>query len=67
MIEQYLSDTTELFHESFDGIKNALAIGDVDWFIDSANKVTKSLGKGLQYNNMNEFDAMMTAGITFKL
>lgn len=67
MVEQYLSDTTELFRESFDGIKNALAIGDVDWLIDSANKVTKGLGKEVQYNNMDEFDTMMSAGITFKL
>lgn len=67
MIEQYLLDTTDLFHESFDGIKNALAIGDVDWFIDSANKITKNFGKKVQYNSMSEFDTMMLNGATFKL
>ena len=36
IIKEYLSNTTEIFCESFSKIKDALDIGDVDLFIESA-------------------------------
>lgn len=67
LIEEYLSEKMEVFNESFSGIKSALAIGDVDLFIDSANSITESLGGNKPFETMEEFDNKMICGTTFKL
>lgn len=67
LISEYLSESMDVFRESFSGIKNALAIGDVDWFIDSANSITEQFGGKASFSNMDEFDNMMLSGSTFKL
>jgi hypothetical protein len=67
LISEYLSESMDVFRESFSGIKNALAIGDVDWFIDSANSITEQFGGKSSFSNMDEFDSMMLSGSTFKL
>ena len=67
LISEYLSESMDVFRESFSGIKNALAIGDVDWFIDSANSITEQFGGRTSFSNMDEFDSMMLSGSTFKL
>ena len=66
IINEYLADNMEVFNESFQGIKNALAIGDVDWVIDSANTITESLGGNKPFENMDDFNQKMLAGTTFK-
>lgn len=65
IIADYLVDETEIFRESFSGIKNALAIGDVDWFIESSNTVTENFGGKVNFTNMKEFNEKMTLGETF--
>lgn len=67
IISEYLSESMDIFRESFTGIKNALAIGDVDWFIDSTNKITESFGGEASFSSMEEFSSKMLMGSTFKL
>ncbi|MGO5019363.1 hypothetical protein ACTQ32_02330 [Roseburia faecis] len=67
IISKYLSESMDIFRESFTGIKNALAIGDVDWFIDSTNKITESFGGEASFSSMEEFSSKMLMGSTFKL
>ena len=57
----------DIFRESFSGIKNALAIGDIDWFIESTNTVTEHMGGKAPFSNMEEFNSKMLMGNTFKL
>lgn len=67
IIKEYLVESMEVFHESFSGIKNALAIGDVDWFIESSNTITESFGGKATFSSMDEFENMMLSGEMFKL
>ena len=67
IINEYLSDSMDVFRESFSGIKNALAIGDVDWFIDSANTITEYFGGMPSFSSMDDFNNKMLSGSTFKL
>ena len=67
IISEYLVDSMDVFHESFYGIKNALNIGDVDWFIDSTNSITNAFGGQPSFSNMEEFNSKMLSGETFKL
>lgn len=67
IIEEYLSDTMEIFNESFSGIKAALAIGDVDLLIESANEITYALGGNKPFETMDDFNNKMMMGTTFKL
>ncbi len=59
IIEEYLTDSMEIFQDSFDGIKEALAIGDVDLLIESANSITDALGGNKPFETMDEFNEMM--------
>ena len=67
IISEYLNSYTEVFNESFSGIKDALAIGDVDGVISSANRVTEALGKKALFDNMDEFEQLMDSEMTIKL
>ena len=67
LIREYLSDSMDIFRESFSGIKNALAIGDVDWFVESANTITESFGGEVSFSTIEEFNSKMLMGSTFKL
>lgn len=67
IINEYLIESMDIFRESFSGIKNALVIGDVDWFIESTNTITGSFGKEAAFSNMEEFNNKMLQGTTFKL
>ena len=67
IINKYLMDSTDIFREAFSGIKNALAIGDVDWFIESTNTITESFGGEVAFRNMEDFNNKMMNGIAFKL
>ena len=57
----------DLFRESFLGIKNAFALGDVDWFIESSNNIVKAFGGEPSFSNMDDFNQKMLNGSTFKL
>ncbi len=67
IINEYLIDSMDVFRESFSGIKNALAIGDVDWFIESTNTITESFGGQASFSSMDEFDEKMLSETTFKI
>lgn len=67
IINEYLSETTEIFNESFSGIKDALAIGDIDLLIESSNAITDALGGNKPFETMDEFNSKMLLGETFKL
>lgn len=44
-INNYLYKEQENFCKSFEGILDAAKIGDIDWFIDSANNISLQFGK----------------------
>lgn len=67
IINEYLTDSIEIFRDSFCGIKNALSIGDVDQFIESANIITESLGGNVPFSNTEEFESKILSGTPFKL
>lgn len=67
IIEEYLSDAMGVFNESFDGIKTAMAIGDVDMLIDSANNITEAFGGNKPFETMDEFNEKMLRGTTFTI
>lgn len=67
IIQEYLSDRQEIFNESYRGIKDALVIGDVDLFIDSANKITDSLGGNKPFETIDEFYTKMSNGEGFTI
>jgi hypothetical protein len=59
VISQYLSDHMSVFQESFDGIKTALELDDIDGFIAGANSITVKLDGKPQFNNYSEFSQIM--------
>lgn len=67
IIREYLIGSMDVFRESFSGIKNALAIGDVDWVIESANSITEQFGGTPAFSDMDDFNRKMLSGSTFKL
>lgn len=67
IISEYLIDSMAVFRESFSGIKNALAIGDVDYFIESTNAITETFGSQTSFSDMDDFNDKMISGETFKL
>lgn len=67
IINEYLIESMDIFRESFTGIKEALAIGDVDWFIESTNTITENVGGKASFSSMEDFNSKMLAGSTFKL
>lgn len=67
LINEYLCDYMDVFRESFSGITNALAIGDVEWFIDSSNTIVESFGGEKSFTSMEDFNDKMMHGSGFTL
>ena len=67
IINEYLIESMDIFRDTFAEIKNALAIGDVDWFIESTNTITKNFGGKASFSSMEDFNSKMITGSTFKL
>ncbi|MDE6214469.1 MAG: hypothetical protein K2M70_13480, partial [Lachnospiraceae bacterium] len=67
IINQYLAESMDIFREAFTGVKDALAIGDVDWFIESANTITENFGGKASFSSMDDFNSKMIEGSTFRL
>jgi hypothetical protein len=59
LVSEYLISHIVTFHAAFDGIKDALKLGDIDGFIANTNTITKKLGKTPQFETFSEFDALM--------
>ena len=47
--------------------KEALSIGDVDLFIESANNITDALGGNKPFETMDDFNSKMLCGEMFKI
>ena len=67
IINDYLIDSMDIFRESFSELKSALAIGDVDRFVENANIITERFGKEAPFSSMEDFESKMIMGSTFKL
>ena len=67
IIQTYLIEKINVFQSSFDNMKEALSIGNVDGFIAGANSISNMFGRNTQFNNINEFDKIMNSSETFKL
>jgi hypothetical protein len=66
-ISQYLKSNIETFHRAFDDLKTSLAIGDIDGFIFGANAISEALDRTPQFENVDEFNAIMDSDTAFKL
>lgn len=66
-INEYFLSSAELFHMSFNNIKESLSIGDVDGFISGANAISEALGRETQFSKMSEFEALMGSDTVFTL
>ncbi len=67
IISTYLIESTNVFRDSFSGIKTALEIGDVDGVIDSTNAIAKMFGGQPTFSSFEEFEQKMLKGEEFKL
>ena len=67
IINEYLVSSMQIFLNSFKSMKDALAIDDVDWFIESANTITENFGGKAAFSDFEDFDSKMIKGHTFKL
>lgn len=65
-ISSYMSHHMDMFTSAFEGIKEALEVGDIDGFIASSNAITRGLGKKANFETMDEFEAFMESDDTFK-
>jgi hypothetical protein len=59
LASNYLSDHIITFQQSFDSIKTALQLGDIDGVIAGTNMISIELGKPPQFRNMEEFEDFM--------
>ncbi len=66
-INEYLIESMDVFRESFSGVKNALAIGDVDWVIDSSNAINEAFGGKASFSSMDDFNEKMLSDDSFIL
>ena len=66
-INEYLIESMDVFRESFAGVKNALAIGDVDWVIDSSNRISETFGRKASFSSVDEFNDKMLSDDSFIL
>lgn len=60
-IDRYMKGQRDFFDETFAQIKKALAIGDVDGYINAMNAITESCGEKPLFRNMEEFEALMAS------
>ena len=65
-INNYMRHHMDMFTSAFEGIKEALEVGDIDGFIASSNAITRGLGKQANFETMDEFEAFMESEETFK-
>lgn len=60
-IKREMSEQRAIFNETFNQVKSALKIGDVDGYIDGMNKMTVAMGGKPQFSNYTEFDDLMNS------
>lgn len=59
MVSEYLNEHMTVFNDSFDQIKTALDIGNIDGFISATNQISQALGHEVLYESQSEFDALI--------
>lgn len=59
MIDDYLKNEEAFFNTVFSSVKECLAIGDVDGYVEGTNRIIRHLGKDPLYENCVEFDNLM--------
>ena len=64
---EYLTESMDVFRESFSGIKNALVTDDADWFIECTNTIVERFGGEKSFTDMEDFNEKMLTEVPFKL
>lgn len=67
MVEKYLSENIQTFNDGFSMMDKAILENDVDGFIKGNVEIQKILGKEVQFNSFDEFDALMESDAPLKL
>ena len=55
LISRYLTSHMQVFNDTFVELKTALKIGDADYAIASANKITRTMGREPLFDTLDEF------------
>ena len=63
----YMAEDIEAFMSGFDDMKQGLAERDSDLFIRGNVTIQKVLGRNPQFENQEEFDALMDSDIPLQL
>lgn len=66
IIHEYLEEYENVFEESFAGLKDALAIGDVDLYIESTNNIREKFDSKAVFRDKEDFDRMMDSDEPFR-
>ena len=64
---RYMSECRQAFDLALRDMRDALEMGDADWFIASANRISGQMGREPQFETRAEFDALMESSEAFVL
>ncbi len=63
----WMKEKTSAFVAAFDAMDEALQLGNVDAYIEGANKITRALGCQTQFESCEQFDQLMNSDEAFVL
>ena len=63
----WIKEKTVAFVTAFDAMDEALQLGNVDAYIEGANKITRALGCQTQFESCEQFDQLMNSDEAFVL
>jgi len=66
-VGQYFTEHIETFNLGFSEMDRAICENDINGFIKGNNEIQRLLGHDVQFENQDEFDALMASDIAFKL
>lgn len=66
-VSEYMGSHLAVFSDAFDRMENAIKENNVDGYIAGNKMIQRKLGKEDSFENMSEFDALMTSDDNFKL
>lgn len=67
VINLYLNEHIAVFSEALAGMDKAMALGDIEQFIQTNLSIQLILGHEVSFHSMDEFDALMESDEPFKL
>ncbi|MCM1128364.1 MAG: hypothetical protein NC211_00535 [Alistipes senegalensis] len=67
MVERYLCDHLQTFHQGFQEISRAMQTGDTDSFMAANAAMQEKLGHQASFSSFPEFDALMQSNTPLKL